>query len=170
MGKNQAGLTPRGRRLELLELGIIDTLPQRWITVVQQALDGTRTPQYGPCTLQAPLHPSHFLSTSINTWDEPNYKAECWRIDAFELWSWKRLLRVPWTARRSNQSILKEISPEYSLKGLMLKLNSNTLATSYEELTHFKRRWCWKRLKAGGEGDDRGWDGWMTSLARWTWI
>ena len=62
MGENQAGLTPRGWRLELLELGIIDTLPQRWITVVQQALDGTRTPQYGPCTLQAPLHPSHFLS------------------------------------------------------------------------------------------------------------
>ena len=49
-------------------------------------------------------------------------KAECWRIDAFELWCWRRLLRVPWTARRSNQSILKEISPEYSLKGLMLKL------------------------------------------------
>ena len=49
-------------------------------------------------------------------------KAECWRIDAFELWCWKRLLRVPWTARRSNQSILKEIIPEYSLEGLMLKL------------------------------------------------
>ena len=49
-------------------------------------------------------------------------KAECWRIDAFELWCWKRLLRVPWTARRSNQSILKEINPEYSLEGLMLKL------------------------------------------------
>ena len=50
-------------------------------------------------------------------------KAECWRIDAFELWCWRRLLRVPWTARRSNQSILKEINPEYSLEGLMLKLN-----------------------------------------------
>ena len=56
-------------------------------------------------------------------------KAEHQRIDAFELWCWRRLLRVPWTARRSNQSILKEISPEYSLEGLMLKLNSNTLAT-----------------------------------------
>ena len=49
-------------------------------------------------------------------------KAECWRIDAFEVWCWRRLLRVPWTARRSNESILKEISPEYSLEGLMLKL------------------------------------------------
>ena len=82
-------------------------------------------------------------------------KAECWRIDDFELWCWIRLLRVPWTARRSNQSILKEISPEYSLKGLMLKLQ--TLATWCEELTHWKRPWCWERLKAGGKGDDRGW-------------
>ena len=56
-------------------------------------------------------------------------KAKCQKIDAFELWCWRRLLRVPWTARRSNQSILKEISPEYSLERLMLKLNSNTLAT-----------------------------------------
>ena len=85
-------------------------------------------------------------------------KAERQRIDAFELWCWRRLLRVPWTARRSNQSILKEISPEYSLEGL----------TKCEELTHLKRPWCWERLKAGGEGDDRGWDGWMASLTRWT--
>ena len=66
-------------------------------------------------------------------------KAECQRIDAFELWCWRRLLRVSWTARRSNQCILKEISLEHSLEGLMLKLNSNTLATSCEELTHLKR-------------------------------
>ena len=61
-------------------------------------------------------------------------KAESQRIDAFELWCWRRLLRVPWTARRSNWSILKEISPEYSLEGLTLKL-----ATWYKELTHLKR-------------------------------
>ena len=97
-------------------------------------------------------------------------KAECRRIDAFELWCWRRLLRVPWTARRSNQSILKDISPEYSLEGLMLKLKSNTLATWCEELTHWKRLWCWEGLGAGGEGDDRGWDGWMASLTRWTWV
>ena len=95
-------------------------------------------------------------------------KAGQWRIDAFELWCWRRLLRVPWTARRSNQSILKEISTEYSLEGLMLKWNSNTLATWCEELTHLKRPWCWERLKAGGEGDDRGWDGWMASPIWWT--
>ena len=97
-------------------------------------------------------------------------KAECWRIDAFVLWGWRRLLRVPWTARKSNQSILKEISPEYALEGLMLSWSSNTLATWCEELTHWKRPWCWERLKAGGEGDDRAWDGWMASLTRWTWI
>ena len=66
-------------------------------------------------------------------------KAERQRIDAFELWCWRRLLRVPWTARRSNQSILKEISPRISLEGTMLKLKLHTLATSCEELTHWKR-------------------------------
>ena len=66
-------------------------------------------------------------------------KAECQSVEAFELWCWRRLLRVPWTARRSNQSILKEIRPGCSLEGLMLKLNSNTLATSCGELTHWKR-------------------------------
>ena len=94
-------------------------------------------------------------------------KAEHQRIDAFELWCWIRLLRVPWTARRSNQSILKEISP---WKDWCWSWNSNTLATWCTELIHLKRPWCWKRLRAGGEGDDRGWDGWMTSPTQWTWV
>jgi len=99
-------------------------------------------------------------------------KAECQRIDVFELWCWRRLLRVPWTARRSNLSTLKEISPEYSLEGLMLKLKLQYLATWCEELTHLKRPWCWERLKAGGEGDNRGWDSWMASLTWriWVWV
>ena len=105
------------------------------------------------------------------------YQWECWtienteqRIDAFELWCWTRLLRVPWTVRGSNQSILKEINPEYSLEGLMLKLQF--LITWFKELTHWKRPWCWERLRAGGEGDNRGWDVWMASLIQWTraWI
>ena len=66
-------------------------------------------------------------------------KAEHRRIDAFELWCWRRLLRVPWTARKSKQSILKEISPGCSLEGLMLKLKLQYLASSCEELTHWKR-------------------------------
>ena len=86
-------------------------------------------------------------------------KAERRRIDAFKLWCWRRLLRVPCTARRSNQSILKGISPGCSLEGLMLKLKLQYFATSCEELTHWKRLWYWEGLGAGGEGDDRGWDG-----------
>ena len=97
-------------------------------------------------------------------------KADHRKIDAFALWCWRRLLRVPWTARRSNQSILKEISPGCSLEGLMLKLKLQHLATSCEELTHSKRPWCWERLRAEGEGDNRGWDGWMTSPTQWTWV
>ena len=97
-------------------------------------------------------------------------KAEGWRIDAFKLWCWRRLLTVPWTARRSNQSILKEISPEYSLEGLMLKPKLQSFGQSWcKELSHWKRPWCWERLKAG-ERDDRGWDGWMASSTRWAWV
>ena len=100
-------------------------------------------------------------------------KAEHQRIDAaaaFELRFWVRLLRVPWTARRSNQSILKEISSEYSLEGLMLKLKPQYLATWCEELTHCKRPRCWERVKERGEGDDRGWDGWISSPTQWMWV
>ena len=92
-------------------------------------------------------------------------KAECWRIDAFELWCWRRLLRVPWTARRSNLSILKEIRHEYSLEGLKLKVKLQILATWCEELTHWKGPWFWERVKAGGEGmtEDEmvGWHHWL---------
>ena len=90
-------------------------------------------------------------------------KAERQRIDAFELWCWRRLLRVPWTARRSNQSILKEISLGDHWKDWCWSWNSNSLATWCEELTHWKRPWCWERLRAVGEGSNRGLDGWMAS-------
>ena len=95
-------------------------------------------------------------------------KTECWRMDAFEMWCWRSLLRVPWTARRSNQSILKELSLNIHWKDWCW--SSNILATWCEELTHLKIPWCWETLKAGGEGDDRGWDGWMASLTQWTWV
>ena len=95
-------------------------------------------------------------------------KAECRRIDAFELWCWRRLLRVPWTAKKSNQSILRKSVLNIHWKDWCWWWSSNTLATWYEELTYLKRPWCWERLKVGGEGDDRGWDGWMASLTQWT--
>ena len=98
-------------------------------------------------------------------------EAERQRIDAFELWCWRRLLRVHWTARRSNQSILNEINPGISLEGMMLKLKLQYFGHLLcEELTHLKRLWCWEGLRAGGEGDDRGWDGWMASPTRWMWV
>ena len=97
-------------------------------------------------------------------------KAERQRIDAFELRYWRKLLRVPWTARSSNQSILKKSVLNIHWKDGCWSWNSNTLATWCEELTHWKRPCCWERLKAGGEGDDRGWDGWMASPIRWTWV
>ena len=97
-------------------------------------------------------------------------KAECRRIDAFELWCWRRLLGVPWTARRSNQSILKENCPGCSLEGMMLKLK-------LQYFGHLMRK-SWLigkdpdpgRIGGKGKGDDRGWDGWMASPSRWTWV
>ena len=106
-----------------------------------------------------------------------------WELDSKESWAPKnwcfwtvvleKTLRVSWTARRSNQSILKEISPEYSLEGLMLKLKLQYFGHLMQRIDSssidWKRLWCWERLKAGGEGDDTL-DGWMASLTRWTWV
>ena len=88
-------------------------------------------------------------------------KAECWSIDAFELWCWRRLLRVPWTARRSNQSILKDISPEYSLEALVLKLKLQSFGHLMRRADSFEKTSMLGKMKTGGEGDDRRWDGWL---------
>ena len=97
-------------------------------------------------------------------------KADHQRIDAFELWYWRRLLRVPWTARRSTQTTLKEISPKYSLEGLVLKLKLQYFGYLMWRTDSLKRPWCWERLKMGRKGDDRGWDDWMASPTRWIWV
>ena len=97
-------------------------------------------------------------------------KSGYWRIDIFELCFWRRLLRVRWTARMSSQSILKEISPEYSLEGLMLKLKLQYLGHLMQTTNFLEKALCWERLKAGGEGGDREWHGWMSSPTRWTWV
>ena len=96
-------------------------------------------------------------------------KAECQRTDAFELWCWRRLLRAPWTARRSSQSILKEINPEYSLERLMLKLMLQYFGHLMWRADSLERPWCWERLKVG-EGGGGGWDGWVSSPTQWTWV
>ena len=96
-------------------------------------------------------------------------KAERQRIDVFELWCCRRLLRVVWSARRSNQPILK-INPGISLEGMMLKLKLQYFGHLMQRVDSLERLWCWEGLGAGGEGDDRGWDGWMASLTQWTWV
>ena len=106
------------------------------------------------------------------------YECESWTVkkaehritDAFELWCWRRLLRVLWTARRSNQSILKEISPGISLGGMMLKLKLQYFGHLIRRVDSLKKTLNWEGLVTGGKGDDRGWDGWMASLTRWTWV
>ena len=105
-------------------------------------------------------------------------KVKCWRIDAFELWCWRRHLRVPWTARnqisqslrKSNQSIPKEINSAHSLEGLTLQLESNSLATWCNEPTFWKRLRCWDRLRVGREVGNGAWDGWMVSPTQWIWV
>ena len=117
-----------------------------------------------------------FSSSYVWMWELDYKKDECWIIDAFELWCWRTLLRVPWTARRSNQSILKEISPEYSLEGLMLPILK--LKLQYFDHLMWRTYSLEKTLMLGkiegrrrrGKGDNRGWDGWMASATQWTWV
>ena len=97
-------------------------------------------------------------------------KAEHGRIDTFELWYWRRLLRVPWTARRSNQSFPKEISPGMSLEGLMLKLKLQYFGHLMQRVDSLEKTLMLRGIGGGGGGDNRGWDGWMASLTRWTWV
>ena len=101
---------------------------------------------------------------------ELDHKVESWRIDAFELWCWRKLMRVPWTARRSSQSILKEISPEYSLERLMLTLKLQYFGLLMWRTNSLEKTLMLGKMKVGGERSDRGWDGWMASLTQWTWV
>ena len=96
-------------------------------------------------------------------------QAEHQRIDAFELWCWRRLLRVLWTARRTNQSVLRKSTLNTCWKDWCWSWSSSILATWCEQLTHWKSSWCWERLRAEGEEGNRGWDGWMASPVQWTW-
>ena len=97
-------------------------------------------------------------------------QAEHQRINAFKLWCWRRLLRVSWTARRSNQSIIKEISPGYSLEGMMLKLKLQYFGHLMQRADSLEKTLMLGRLKTGREGDDREWDGWTASVTQWAWV
>ena len=93
-------------------------------------------------------------------WELDNKKGWVLKSWCFKLWCWRRFLRVPWKARKSNPSILKELSPDYSSEGLMLKLKFQNFGHLMQRADSFRKRpWCWERLKAGRQGDDRGWDG-----------
>ena len=129
--------------------------------------------------LYLPLRLLSFWIRQSYSFSSSNYGRESWtvkkaeyqRIDAFELQCWRRLLRVPWTARRSNQSILKEISPGCSLEGMMLKVKLPILWPPHAKSWLIgKSLWCWEGLGVEGEGDDRGWDGWKASPTQWTWV
>ena len=97
-------------------------------------------------------------------------KAEHWRIDVFELWCWRRLWRVPWTARRSNQFILKEISPEYSLEGLMLKLKLQYFGHLMRRSKSLEETLMLGKIEGRRRGGDGGWDGCMASPTQWAWV
>ena len=97
-------------------------------------------------------------------------EAECWRVDAFELWCWRRLLRVPWTARRSNQSILKEIGPGCSLEGLRLKLKLQYFGYLMQRANSLEKTLMLGRIEGRRRRGHRGWDGWMASSTQWTWV
>ena len=96
-------------------------------------------------------------------------RAEHWKIYAFKLWCWRRLLRVPRTARRSNQSILKKINHEYSLEGLMLKLKLQYFNHLMQRADSLKKTLMLEEIEAGRKAGERGWDGWIASSTQWTW-
>ena len=95
-------------------------------------------------------------------------KAECRRIDALELWCFRRLLRVPWTARRSNQSVLKEINPEYSLEGLMLKLKLQYFGHLMRRANSLEKTLMLGKIEGRRKRGQQRCDGWMASLTQWT--
>ena len=97
-------------------------------------------------------------------------KAECQRMDAFKLWCWGRLLRVPWTARRSNQSILKEINPDYLLEGLMLKLKLQYFGHLMWRADSLEKTLMLGKIEGRRKGDDRGQDDLTASPTQWTWV
>ena len=103
-------------------------------------------------------------------WELDHKESWAWSNDAFELWCWRWLLRFPWTARRSNQSILKEISPEYSLVRLMMKLKLQYFGHLMRRTDPLEKTLMLGKIEGRRRGDNRGWNGWMASPIQWTWV
>ena len=118
------------------------------------------------CTVKAVVFPVAMFGCENWTTKKAQHKI----IDALKLWCWRRVLRVCWTAKRSNQSIYRKSTLNIHWKDWCWCWSSNSLAIWCEELTYWKRSWFRERLKAAGEGNGRGWDGWMASLTQWTWV
>ena len=118
-----------------------------------------------PCTgtCSSSLYPSSFSMCAAGA---------STKIDAFELWCWRRLLRVPWTTRRSNQFSLKETSPGCSLEGMMLRVKLQYVGHLMRRVDSLEKTLMLGGIGAGGEGDDRGWNGWMASptQCKWVWV
>ena len=111
-----------------------------------------------------------FSHIHVWMWALDHKKAECQRINAFKLWCWRRLFKVPWTPWRSNQSILKEINPEYSLEGLMLKLKLQYFGHLMQRVDSLEKTLMLGKVEGSREGNGRGQDGWMALLTQWTWV
>ena len=118
------------------------------------------------CLIKAMLFP--VVMYGCESWTVK--KAEHRRIDAFELWCWRRLLRVPWTAGDPTSQSKRKSVLNIHWKDWCWSWSYNTLPTWCEELTHWKRPWCWERLKVRGEGDNRGWEGLMASQTQWRYV
>ena len=124
-------------------------------------------------TLQTKVHILKAMGFSVVMYECERWtikKAEYQRIDVFELWCWRRFLRVPWTARRSNQSILKEINTECSLEGLMLKLKLQSFGHLMWRANSLEKILMLGKIKGKRKGGDRGWNSWMASSTQWTWV
>ena len=111
-----------------------------------------------------------FSSSHVWMWDLDHKKGWAPKNWCFWTVALEKTLESPLDCKKIQSVHPKEISPEYSLEGLMLKLKLQYFGHRCEELTHWKRPWCWEGLGAGGEEDDQGWDGWMASLTLWTWV
>ena len=142
------------------------------------------------CSLEENNQPRQYIKKQRHYLANKHPSSQCYGFSSIHVWMWDldhkenwvpknwcfwtvalgKTFESLWTARRSNQTILKEISPDIHWKDSCYSWSPNNLATSCEELTHWKRPWFWEGLRAGGEGDDRGWDGWMASPTQWTWV